>query len=186
MGDQGVRRAVLVLPGPTPAAVFNQRLSGKLNSVGTLGWSGLALQVVFPFGGGKTRQALSQGPPVFQMSAYQVSVVRWCPTSQWSHAAKPKVNAGGGAGGGFHKGMNSSRQGSLGAISVTRPKGLISLPRLHQVLFYPRLHRFLLYSCNKYLDTHGSWTSGLLGSFPFKRGNIASRCKSKQGDFRWL
>lgn len=90
------------------------------------------------------------------------------------------------AGGRFHKGMNTSRQGSLGAISVTRPKGLISLPRLHQVLFYPRLHRFLLYSCNKYLDTHGSWTSGLLGSFPFKRGNIASRCKSKQGDFRWL
>jgi len=37
VGDQGVRRAVLVLPGPTPAAVFNQRLSGKLNSVGTLG-----------------------------------------------------------------------------------------------------------------------------------------------------
>lgn len=75
MGDQGVRRAVLVLPGPTPAAVFNQRLSGKLNSVGTLG-SGLALQVVFPFAGGKTRQALSQGPPVFQMSAYQASAVR--------------------------------------------------------------------------------------------------------------
>ena len=93
MGDQGVRRAVLVLPGPTPAAVFNQRLSGKLNSVGTLG-SGLALQVVFPFAGGKTRQALSQGPPVFQMSAYQASVVHWCPTSQWSHAAKPKVNGG--------------------------------------------------------------------------------------------
>ena len=78
----------------TPAAAFKRRLSRKLNSVGTLGWSGLALQVVFPFAGGKTRQALSQGPPVFQMSAYQAPVVRWCPRIQGSHAAKPKVNEG--------------------------------------------------------------------------------------------
>ena len=120
MGDQGVRRAVLVLPGPTPAAVFNQRLSRKLNSVGTLGWSGLALQVVFPFAGGKTRQAVSQGPPVFQMSAFQASVVRWCPTSQWSHAAKPKVN--GGRGVDFTRAWTPAGRAPWGPLTWQDPK----------------------------------------------------------------
>ena len=143
-GAQGIRKAVLVLPGPAPAAVFNQRLSRKLNSVGTLGWSGLALWVVFPLAGGKTRQALSQGPPVFQISTYQASVVRWCPMSQWSHAAKPKVS-GGGVGVGFIRSWTSGGRVHWGPLTQQDPKAwfhFLEFTRFFSTL--GPLHRFLL------------------------------------------